>query len=84
MSDILSSNFRYDDKIGEAEYSISEDLLLPTNIPYNIVNTQHNYVLALLFLGGLRANQLYWDDEVYSASCLTNLVLRMKEDGMMK
>ncbi len=84
MSDILSSNFRYDDKIGEAEYSISEDLLLPTNIPYNIVNTQHNYVLALLFLGGLRANQLYWDDEVYSASCLTNLVLKMKEDGMMK
>jgi hypothetical protein len=34
-----------------------------------------------LFLGGLRANQLYWDEEVYSASCLTNLVLKMKEDG---
>jgi hypothetical protein len=81
MSDILSSNFRYDDKEKEAQYSIAYNSILPTNITYNLINSRGNYVLGLLFLGGLRANQLYWDEEVYSASCLTNLVLKMKEDG---
>lgn len=84
MSDILSSNFRYDDKEMDAQYSIADSSVLPTNITYNLINSRGNYVLGLLFLGGLRANQLYWDEEVYSASCLTNLVLKMKEDGVVE
>ncbi len=81
MNDILSSNFRFDDQEKEAQYSIAPGALMPVNIPYNIISTKGNYIFSLLFLSGLRANQLYWDDEVYSASCLTNLVLKMKEDG---
>lgn len=79
QSDILSSNFRFDDKAGDAQYSIAAGSLLPTNISYNLINARNNYLLGLIFLSGLRANQLYWDDEVYSASCLTNLVQEMKK-----
>ncbi len=84
ISDILSSNFRYDDKLKDAQYSICREGILPVNIPYNIVNIQRNFLLAMLFLGGLRAHQLYWDEELYSSSCLTNLVLKMKDDEMLK
>lgn len=51
MSDILSSNFRYDDKEMDAQYSIADSSVLPTNITYNLINSRGNYVLGLLFLG---------------------------------
>lgn len=81
-SDILSSNFRYDDLDKPAEYSISKDSIKPENITYNIINTGAKNLSGLLFLGGLRANQLYWDDELNSASCLTALVQQMKAEGI--
>ncbi|HMS32474.1 MAG TPA: hypothetical protein PKC91_00160 [Ignavibacteria bacterium] len=82
-SDILSSNFRFDDKELEAKYGIAEDSILPTNIPYNILNSGGNSFISTALLLGFKANQLYWDDEVYSASCFTNLILRMREDKVL-
>ncbi len=83
MSDILSSNFRFDDKELEAKYGIAEDSILPTNIPYNILNSGGNSFISTALLLGFKANQLYWDDEVYSASCFTNLILKMREDKVL-
>lgn len=83
MSDILSSNFRFDDKELEAKYGIAEDSILPTNIPYNILNSGGNSFISTALLLGFKANQLYWDDEVYSASCFTNLVIKMREDKVI-
>lgn len=83
LNDILSSNFRYDSKELEAKYGIAQDSILPTNIPYNILNTEGNSFINTTLLLGFKAHQLYWDDEVYSASCFTNLVLQMREDKVI-
>lgn len=83
MSDILSSNFRFDNKELDAKYGIAADSIMPTNIPYNILNTEGNSIINTILLLGFKANQLYWDDEVYSASCFTNLIIKMREDKIM-
>ena len=83
MNDILSSNFRFDDKELEAKYGIAEDSILPVNIPYNILNSGGNSFISTALLMGFKANQLYWDDEVYSASCFTNLIIKMREDDVL-
>lgn len=76
--DILSSNFRDDSSQKEAEKMIGAQK--PTNVPFNAITPEDVSTWDNFTLLGLRAHTLYWEDESYSASYLTNLFQQMKKD----
>ncbi len=75
--DILSSNFRDDSIIGDATKSIG-NINPPVNVPFNTVHPEDVKTWEVLTLIGLKAHSLYWENELYSASYLTNLFHKMK------
>ena len=80
QTDILSSNFRKDNKEGSSQYSITEKGIVPINIPYHVLGYQKHGFQSTVKLTGLRAHGMYWEDQRNSASCFTSLIaLRQKE-----
>lgn len=79
-ADILSSNFRTDHKVGDASISITQNGVVPQNLPFNVLPKKRFNLLGFILLSGIRAHGMYWEDQLNSASCLTTLVAKRQED----
>jgi hypothetical protein len=66
------------EQINEASIPIAIGSILPVNIPFNQkLPPQPLSTWEIIFLVGLKSHSMYWEEETYSASCLTNLMQRM-------
>jgi hypothetical protein len=79
LDDLLASNFRKDNKAGEPNYSISENVLLPTNVNYEMANTNKNVFTQFFTLHSIKAHTKYWGEEEDSQNCLKLIIPAMKE-----
>lgn len=81
LADAFASNFRYDNKAGEANYGILNTEETPININYEISqNTNHN-VFDFLGLKKMYMHESYWDDSKSGASCTHLIYFKMREIG---
>lgn len=79
-TDILSSNFRKDNKEGAADRSVTDMAIVPTNLPFNVLPKKRFNPIGFIMLSGIRAHGMYWEDQLNSASCLTTLVAKRLEN----
>lgn len=77
LLDAFASNFRYDNKAGEANYGILNKKEIPININYE---TNHN-VFDFLALKQIYMHESYWDDSKSGQSCTRLIFFKMKEIG---
>lgn len=81
LVDAFASNFRYDNKAGEANYGILNKQETPININYEInKNTNHN-VFDFLGLKQSYMHESYWDDSKNGQSCTKLIFFKMREMG---
>lgn len=78
-TDILSSNFRPDSIEGEAQRSVTDNAIMPTNIPFNVLSKDRYNPIRFFMLAGIKAHGMYWEDQINSASCFTSLVAHQQE-----
>jgi hypothetical protein len=77
LLDAFASNFRYDNKAGEANYGILNKKEIPININYE---TNRN-VFDFLALKQIYMHESYWDDSKSGQSCTRLIFFKMKEIG---
>jgi hypothetical protein len=77
LLDAFASNFRYDNKAGEANFGILNKQESPININYE---NNHN-VFDFLALKQIYMHESYWDDSKSGQSCTRLIFFKMKEIG---
>lgn len=77
LLDAFASNFRYDNKAGEANYGILNKQEIPININYE---TNRN-VFNFLALKQIYMHESYWDDSKSGQSCTRLIFFKMREIG---
>jgi hypothetical protein len=77
LLDAFASNFRYDNKAGEANFGILNKQEIPININYE---NNHN-VFDFLALKQIYMHESYWDDSKSGQSCTRLIFFKMKEIG---
>lgn len=77
LLDAFASNFRYDNKAGEANYGILNKQEIPININYE---TNRN-VFDFLALKQIYMHESYWDDSKSGQSCTRLIFFKMREIG---
>ncbi len=75
--DILSSNFRADDKKEDGKFKLTNSNFQVKNIFFNIINPDSLNFWSHLGIIGIRAHKLFWGKGVDSSSCL-NMVVNEK------
>ncbi|MCV9930575.1 hypothetical protein OIU83_23140 [Flavobacterium sp. LS1R49] len=81
-SDVFATNFRKDDKHGEAEFSIKDIELLPENINYEITSAKKG-VFAFFSLNSIRMHKCYWDQNTIGQSCIKVLLPKMRNKNFI-
>jgi len=77
-TDILSSNFRNDDRITEpATTPVVKDGLLPENVLYDRINPASLSFPDYVFMIGLKAHTMYWGTTVDAQSFMNNVVQKL-------
>ena len=77
LVDAFASNFRYDNKVGEANYGIVNEKEIPININYE---TNRN-LFDFLALKQIYMHESYWDDSKSGQSCTRLIFFKMREIG---
>ncbi|NRR93142.1 hypothetical protein HSX10_16315 [Winogradskyella undariae] len=72
--DILSSNFRPDDKKENGSFKLLNSDIETQNIFFNIINPKSLNFWSHIGVIGIRAHKLFWGKGVDSSSCLNMLV----------
>lgn len=81
LVDAFASNFRYDNKAGEANYGILNKQETPININYEIPPKTNHTVFDFLGLKKVYMHESYWDDSKSGQSCTRLIFFKMKEIG---
>lgn len=81
LVDAFASNFRYDNKAGEANYGILNKQEIPININYEITQKPNHNVLGFLALKQIYMHESYWDDSKSGQSCTRLIFFKMREIG---
>jgi hypothetical protein len=73
-TDILSSNFRNDNKNAEANVAIVNGGLLPQNVIYDTINPKTLKFTDYLMLISIKAHRMYWDSDIVGQSFMGTVV----------
>ena len=77
--DAFASNFRKDNKVGEAKYGIMGQKEVPINLNYEIARREKYNIFSFLTLKHITMHQSYWDDSKSGQSCTRLIFNKMKE-----
>jgi hypothetical protein len=77
--DAFASNFRKDNKVGEAKYGIMGRKEVPINLNYEIARREKYNLFSFLTLKHITMHQSYWDDSKSGQSCTRLIFNKMKE-----
>ena len=77
--DAFASNFRNDNKVGEAKYGIMGRKEVPINLNYEIARREKYNLFSFLTLKHITMHQSYWDDSKSGQSCTRLIFKKMKE-----
>lgn len=77
--DAFASNFRNDNKVGEAKYGIMGKIEKPINLNYEIARREKYNLFSFLTLKHITMHQSYWDDSKSGQSCTRLIFNKMKE-----
>jgi hypothetical protein len=77
--DAFASNFRKDNKVGEAKYGIMGRKEVPINLNYEIARREKYNLFSFLTLKHISMHQSYWDDTKSGQSCTRLIFNKMKE-----
>ena len=77
--DAFASNFREDNKAGEANYGIMVRKEVPINLNYEIARRQKYNLFSFLTLKHITMHKSYWDDSKSGQSCTRLIYNKMKE-----
>jgi len=77
--DAFASNFRKDNKVGEAKYGIMGKKEVPINLNYEIARREKYNLFSFLTLKHITMHQSYWDDSKSGQSCTRLIFNKMKE-----
>jgi hypothetical protein len=81
LVDAFASNFRYDNKAGEANYGILNEKEIPININFETTHKTNNNVFDFLALKQIYMHESYWDDSKSGQSCTRLIFFKMREIG---
>jgi hypothetical protein len=81
LVDAFASNFRYDNKAGEANFGILNKQETPININYEIAQKTNHNVSDFLGLKQTYMHGSYWDDSKTGQSCTKQIFFKMREIG---
>lgn len=84
LMDAFASNFRKDNKAGEAKYGILIKREIPININYEIARKNTYNLFSFLTLKHISMHKSYWDNSKSGQSCSRLIVNKMKELGHWK
>lgn len=79
LMDAFASNFRKDNKTGEAKYGIMGKKEVPININYEIARKEKYNLFSFLTLKHITMHQSYWDNSKSGQSCTRLIFNKMKE-----
>ncbi len=77
--DAFASNFRKDNKVGEAKYGIMGRKEVPINLNYEIARREKYNLFSFLTLKHITMHKSYWDDSKSGQSCTRLIFNKMKE-----
>jgi hypothetical protein len=77
--DAFASNFRRDNKVGEAKYGIMGRKEVPINLNYEIARKEKYNIFSFLTLKHITMHQSYWEDSKSGQSCTRLIFNKMKE-----
>ena len=77
--DAFASNFRKDNKVGEAKYGIMGKKEVPINLNYEIARREKYNLFSFLTLKHITMHKSYWDDSKSGQSCTRLIFNKMKE-----
>jgi hypothetical protein len=77
--DAFASNFRNDNKAGEAKYGIMGRKEVPINLNYEIARREKYNLFSFLTLKHITMHKSYWDDSKSGQSCTRLVFNKMKE-----
>jgi hypothetical protein len=77
--DAFASNFRNDNKVGEAKYGIMGRKEVPINLNYEIARREKYNLFSFLTLKHITMHKSYWDDSKSGQSCTRLIFNKMKE-----
>ncbi|MDQ6812314.1 MAG: hypothetical protein M3040_01030, partial [Bacteroidota bacterium] len=83
VADALGSNFRKDDKAGEAEFGITKNGPKPININYEVVKLNEYSLWNFIMLNSLKVHAMYWPPDVNGQSCVNPIYLKLKEQWLL-
>lgn len=81
LMDAFGSNFREDNKAGEAQYGILDKKEIPININYEIARRDNYNPFSFLVLKHISMHKSYWDDSKSGQSCARLIFNKMEELG---
>jgi hypothetical protein len=84
LMDAFASNFRKDNKAGEAKYGILNKKEIPININYEIARKNTYNLFSFLTLKHISMHKSYWDHSKSGQSCTRLIFNKMKELGYWK
>jgi hypothetical protein len=82
-ADALGTNFRKDNKRGEAEFGLDINGMKPVNLNYEISNVSKTGFINAIMLGGIKAHSIYWDEKPEGLSCLRPIYNEMSRQGLL-
>jgi hypothetical protein len=82
LLDTFGTNFRRDNKKGEAQFGIKNISIVPENINYEIRNKPLN-VIDFILLNSIKMHKCYWDSLTIGESCLKVLIPSMKNKNLI-
>lgn len=77
--DAFASNFRNDNKVGEAKYGIMGRKEVPINLNYEIARREKYNLFSFLTLKHITMHKSYWDNSKTGQSCTRLIFNKMKE-----
>lgn len=77
--DAFASNFRKDNRVGEAQYGILNKKEVLINLNYEIVRREKYNLFSFLTLKHITMHKSYWDDSKSGQSCTILIFKKMKE-----
>lgn len=81
LMDAFASNFRKDNKIGDAEFGIINNKEKPINLNYEVARKDTYNPFNFITLKHVKMHQSYWDDSKSGQSCTRLIFNKMKELG---
>lgn len=84
LMDAFASNFRNDNKAGNAHFGIIKNKEKPINLNYEIARKDTYNPFNFLTLKHIRMHRCYWDETKNGQSCTRLIFNKMKEMGFWK